>query len=870
MLTDYLNSLIGVNIPVWAYAAAFAALVILGLYLFWFVRTRFFKVRLRRIINAQNAQEAAEALKIFERWYPAKKLVGFSRSMERYSRQMGPRVVRETGLADKWTQKLSTSYMPGVTDLRRVLLYCPSSSLFKAFVAAGRHPRLRKVFNSWIQDEGEEKAIRLVAEACRGEDFDPAFGAGLLETHGAFLRELTGEPEWYARYFAYKILILDKEALAERSLEAGLQDPHPLIRKILTESFTADPDKTWSMLWDKLVHDPVYEVREAARKRIAKEFMDRYTAKDSDLNDDETARVLELLDKDCQEDRTFAMTILESPNKELRYPAAVFLEKCGILSSLLEKNSLDDPAGMDHCTGLLQKALEVNVSSFLRNNHSGDGGPLLVSARLLSVSGGTQDDILHLAGKVFAFFHGKKPNPSNNEIYTKTLEVIAADGSVKALELFAEELSRREHDKHFLELLLPRIPKKAGLLLLPTLFRFLGNTSFPAREELVQVLGTFSPDSLLPKIFSILNASRASNPHIVRISALKILGHLKLPFCLQRVLESLPTLTPEQTEEFACLLADYPKNVFEEKAKVLLAQPDARIRASLISILPITKNEKFLKEIRSSLKDVDPDVRVAAIKALLGFGEIKLLNQETSMLRDPIERVRLATAEVIAKHGNAAAMEILKNITTDPNETDVVKNGVIAGLGQAEGAEGIVILISVLDTQEEFREQAVKALAMRTTKRDLVKLIEIFKDAEPLLREKMIPVFKAQGKNAEPMILEILKDEVASLKPYLVSILEETGYVDEAKRRLSNRDAEVRREAAMMLSLLDTLPAFRGLVLAAKDPDQEVRICVVKALEKLQKSQSRDVLEKLKEDPDNRIRRYTCWALERLDSLAME
>jgi HEAT repeat protein len=254
----------------------------------------------------------------------------------------------------------------------------------------------------------------------------------------------------------------------------------------------------------------------------------------------------------------------------------------------------------------------------------------------------------------------------------------------------------------------------------------------------------------------------------------------------------------------------------------------------------------------------------------LGFGEIKLLNQETSMLHDPVERVRLATAEVIARHGNSAALEILKNITVDPNETDIVKIGVITGLGQAVNAEGIPILVSVLDSISELREFAEKALSKRNTKRDITKLIEIFKDAEPQLREKLIPVFKRMGKEAEPWILEILKDEVASFKPYLVKILEETGYVEEAKRRLSNRNVETRREAAMLLSLLDTLPAFRGLVLAAKDPDQEVRVCVVKALEKLKSSHSQEVLEKLKEDPDSRIRKYTFWALERLESLKLE
>jgi HEAT repeat protein len=839
--------------------------------MFWFVRTRIFKFRLRRIVKAQGAAQAQAAVKIFVHHYPPEKLVRYSRRMERYSRQMGPQVVRETGLADKWTQKLVSSNILRAADIRRVLLYCPSSSVFKAFLAATQHPSLRRFFKDWMNSEGEEKVIRLLSETCRGEDFDPSFGKSITENHETLLHELTGEPEWYTRYFAYRILLLDREALPERSLEGGLLDPHPLVRKIITGNFSTGREKTWAILWDKLIHDPVYEVREAARKRIGKEFMDLYSPKDAKLNDDETVRVLELLDPNCQEDRTFAMAALESLNKELCCHAAAFLEKCGALASLLAKNTFDDLNGVDRCVTLLQNAMEVNVSGFLWKYPSGDGAPLLAAARLLSGQSGVQESVCYLEEKVFAFFHNKKLDPSNKEIYIKTLEAAAANGNIKAHILLAEELSRRETHPAFLELLLPRLPGKAGTLFLPVLFRFLENTVFPLREELAKALGNFNPDMVLPEVLRILNSPRTKHPHIVRISAFKILGQMRLAFCLQKILENLPTLTPEETEEFSHLIASYyPQDMLEEKIKILLASPDAKIRASLITILPATKNESFIKEIRSSLKDIDPDVRVSAIKALLEFGEIKLLNQETSMLRDPIERVRLATAEVIARHGNTSALEILRTITTDHSETDVVKIGVITGLGQAVSAEGIPILIAILDSQPEFREYAENALTMRISKRDITQLIEIFKDAEPQLREKMIPVFKKQGKQAEPWILEILTDEVASLKPYLVKILEESGYVDEAKRRLSHRNVEVRREAANLLSLMDTLSAFRGLVLAAKDPDQEVRVCVVKALEKVKSSHSRDVLEKLKEDPDSRIRKYTFWALERMDSLAME
>jgi len=856
--------------PPWIFVAVPAALAVLACFLVWLVSTRLFKSRLKKIVRASDARQTEEAIKNFERYYPADRLARYSRRMERYSRQMGPRVVRETGLADRWVGKLNSS--PSVTGLRRVLLFCPGSALFKAFVAVSRNRHLQGFFLEWARNEGEEKVLRMLSETCRGEEFDPVFCAGFLETRGALLRELTGEPEWHARYFAYRLLLLRSDELTEKNLEDGLSDPHPLVRKILTNGFAADREKTWFTLWEKLVHDPVYEVREAARKRIAAEFMDLYSLTDRTLSAEETARILELLDPDCQEDRTFAMATLEIENldRELRYHAAAFLDRCGVLSANLAKNTLDDANNLDHSVNVLHKALEVSVSGFLLDYPSGDGAPLLAVARLLSGKGGTHEDVCCLAKKTFAFFRGRKPEPATFEIYVKTLEVVSANGNAKAYEILSEELALRETDGVFLEFLLPRLPKNAEALFAPILFRFLENTAFPAREELVRIIGTFSPEVVLSGIFRILNSSRAETPHVVRVSALKILGHLHLPFCLQRILENLPTFGPEEVEEFAALIADYPEEMFEEKVRMLLASPDARIRASIMTILPVVKNASFLKEIRAALKDVDPDVRVAAIKALLGFGEIKLLNQETSMLRDPIERVRLATVEVIARHGNAAALEILKTVTADDNETDAVKIGVILGLGQAANAEGIPILVDVLDSMDEFRDHAERALSMRTSKKDINTLLETFKDAEPQLREKLIPVFKAQGKEAEPKILEILKDEVATLKPYLVKILEESGYIDRLKRQLSHRNAEIRREAALQLSLMDTLSAFRGLVMAAKDPDQEVRVCVVKALEKLESDQGREILEKLKEDPDNRIRKYTFWALERLDALKME
>jgi len=547
------------------------------------------------------------------------------------------------------------------TRILKARLYSDEAAAFKVYLAAEKHPSLRRVIREWIRNEGEEKVIRRLADTCRGEDFEPDFGKSFLKNSGALVRELTGETEWHARYFAYKLLIHGNDVVSQRSMEAGILDPHPLVRKIITQSISGEDRKiTLTLLWDRLIHDPVYEVRAAAKKRIATEFTDMYTMRDKTLNAEECFRLLELLDPNSTEDKSFALSMLHTDSKEHQYPAAVFLQKCGILALNLARNTLGDTVTIKNSLRLLRNAAEVKVSGFLADYSPGDGAPLLVAANILAGTGGPHEYVYTLAKKVFTFFSNKKIEPSNREIYTKTIEAIAAGRSIKSYELLAEELTRRENNPVFLELLIPRLPSKADLILSPILFRFLENVNFRERDKLVKVLGTFSPEIVLPEVFNILNNGRAKFPHTVRISALKILGLLRLPFCFQRALESLPTLTPEETEEFARLIAQFPKDIFEDKVRALLASPDAQIRASIISILPVVKNDSFMKELRASLKDVDPDVRVAAIKALLGFGEIKLLNQETSMLHDPVERVRLATAEVIARHGNAAAIEILK------------------------------------------------------------------------------------------------------------------------------------------------------------------------------------------------------------------
>ena len=57
--------------------------------------------------------------------------------------------------------------------------------------------------------------------------------------------------------------------------------------------------------------------------------------------------------------------------------------------------------------------------------------------------------------------------------------------------------------------------------------------------------------------------------------------------------------------------------------------------------------------------------------------------------------------------------------------------------------------------------------------------------------------------------------------------------------------------------------------MAARDPDNEVRVQVTKALERLATKEGSQILNALEEDPDRRIRKYTHWAIERIKAKSL-
>jgi HEAT repeat protein len=289
----------------------------------------------------------------------------------------------------------------------------------------------------------------------------------------------------------------------------------------------------------------------------------------------------------------------------------------------------------------------------------------------------------------------------------------------------------------------------------------------------------------------------------------------------------------------------------------------------LISCLPSTGEQSFLPSIRRSIKDADPDVRIASIWALVDYGDTRSLNQAFSMLRDPVERVRIETAKALGTNGSNEVLEHIQEVLDDENEVAEVKVAAVRGLGASTSTKAIDILTAKLEQDAPYESVILEALANKTSRNELAHLIDNFKDASQRIRDKLRRAFGSMKQKGESSMLDLLSQDIASLKPFVADILEGTGFVESTIRKMTHRDPAVRREAAEALSLIGTESAFRGIVLAARDPDEEVRVRVIKALEKLETKEGKSILNSLENDPDARIRKYTHWALERLHSKSL-
>ena len=839
--------------------AAVVAVVLAG----WIVWMGLLRSIFRRNLFAAIANPDVAERRLRAHYRPTTILMR-SRLIEAVARRGNREAIALSGIDRLWVERLRRLHR--TRDAKRVLAFASDTGLFTVFLVALKKRSVAAQFKKWLDDSGDLLMLRRVALTGAGDDFDGATAHDLLSDRLDEVREMTGDPEWKARYLAVKIILHDTDPRAERALWDAFLDANAIVRAAVVREFhPADQDRLYEALFDRYLQDPVFEVRASARLRIARQFPERLRLEPKKLSEVEAFHVLQLLQDGSSEDEAVAFHYIEHKSRELRLPAAIYLQKIGALNRIFRQASLGDRDAFDRTEARLRAAAEVNVSGFLSDVNLENSASLMLAARLLQTIGDASV-LVSVAERAFALPEGEAIHA---DIVETVLDAISRRGGEESLRLMARELERAHRNESRAAGILTRIPARGEGIFAPVLLRLLKDDATAARTAVESALVALPTAALLPELLAILEEGRERHSHQVRISAVRVIGRMQLPFCLQYLIENLPTLRPEDAREFTATIAGFAGKAFEQRVRQILDGPDAIMRAAMILSLPATGDKSYLKTIRETVSDSDPDVRIAAVWALHLYGESRSVNQAIDLLRDPVERVRREAATALGVEGTAATLQKIHAMIGDENEVNAVKRSAIEGLGRSQEPKSIALLAKILMERNDWDDDVVAALAAKRTRKQVTAIIEELKDAEPTVRAKLTRVFRMMGREGEQAMVDLLQEDIASLRPSITAVLDDLGYIEATIRMLSNRDADVRRSAATALAAIGTAPAFRGIVLAARDPDPEVRVQVTRALEKLATASGKKILAQLEEDPDRKVRKYTQWAMERVRSKSL-
>lgn len=825
----------------------------------WISRKRFVRALEKVAENPINAKEWFHDR--FERKYILKR----SDLIEKFAEEHDRKIVSLTGVDELWIGELKLHGKK--KDFQRVIRYAPERGLFPCFLTALQREELAGELTGWLKSEGEFLPLRKLGLATNGEDFDGEAALKILFDRVDQLRELAGDPEWTVRHFALNTLIYDSQSTRSKAIiEESLNDPRPEIREFAMKR-TRESDYTglYEALEKAFLTDPVFDVRSTAIERIRKEFGDRLTLDPEKLKKEEVLHVLELLRIDNPADESIALHFLDNDNLEYRLPAAHYLAQAGVLKRLALEIHPGDEEAIARSHRLLKKAIEVEETSFFSIlEETGNPATLILCGRLLLESENRSDAITNLAKKTFGL-----PREGKNfvDIYEITLRCIQERGNSNSYYLYNKELSARKNDPQLIELLLEHFSPESAEIVKKTILDMIYDENFTATEKLEHAASGFPRPLIIPDILKILKSKRGSVAQEVRKRALRILGRFQIPYSLQVVIEQLPSLETEDAREFVEILSGFPEDELNHWIQYYLNGSDSPLRAALILALPALETHKHTREIKKALKDSDPDVRIAAVYSLVALKESEVLDQQSPVLRDPVERVRMESAKILGAHASEKVIHTFGEIIDDDDEALSVKTAAIRGLAHSPHKTSIELLIRSLNREgqdPQFKTELLEALSKKTEKHQVKFILEKFKDATPRLRQDLTQAFHFMGDAGAGAMMDLMEEDIPSLKPFIVEVLENTGTVEANIRKLRHRDPSRRKEAASFLSAVGSRSSFRGLVMAAQDPDEDVRILVIRALESLETEDGKKLLEDLQKDPDRRVRRYTHWAMERL------
>jgi HEAT repeat protein/beta-lactamase regulating signal transducer with metallopeptidase domain len=269
-----------------------------------------------------------------------------------------------------------------------------------------------------------------------------------------------------------------------------------------------------------------------------------------------------------------------------------------------------------------------------------------------------------------------------------------------------------------------------------------------------------------------------------------------------------------------------------------LEMPDPAVRRNALWGLGARGAVGAESAIARRLRDEDPAARGVAAWALGKLGDRAAVHPLMAALTDPDAQVREMAVLALGDLGDPRAVPAIAAMAHDPEHG--VRSVMTVALQRIRGeaaADALVRLVRT-DADPHTRVMAAGALGKFNSRARRPALETALADADPDVRGKAAAALERTGERASvPALLAALEreadDDAADAMIHALGASADPRATDGLIAALGRREPRLRERAAQMLGQVGDERAVDPLVAATRDPDHEVRLTAVWALDAL-------------------------------------
>jgi HEAT repeat protein len=306
-----------------------------------------------------------------------------------------------------------------------------------------------------------------------------------------------------------------------------------------------------------------------------------------------------------------------------------------------------------------------------------------------------------------------------------------------------------------------------------------------------------------------------------------------------------------QVRRFACLAIAAAG--FEQRADALtslLGDPDESIRVVVIRLLARLHHTDGIPQIVERLDDASAVVKAAAMEALCRMDAHFV---STALLRNPLRLTQQHELVLAIMRANPHPLQrgFLESSLRDIRPE--IREAAVAGLAAQPGADLLAALEPMLaDAAVGVRRAALEALAGNASERIRQLLLGLLERDPEMRRDAIRALGRVGDDRVIPKVIQIFRSCDAAQTAFAVDALSaigSPGVEPFIALQLGHHDPRVRRHAVTALVRLGTASALRRVGVALRDEDERVRLAIVKALGSCPHPIARSALERLCLDP---------------------